>query len=253
MRNPDRQRKFRFKQFEVSNWRSAMKVGTDGVLLGAWSFGDISSDAKIKVLDIGCGTGILSLMMAQRFGNADIRAIDIDDAAADESHENFEASVWSDRLDAKCVNLADYSLLPDEGCYDCIICNPPFFTNGALSPDEERRMARHETELTLELLFRKAGELLGDNGRIAIVTAAEHCERVSFLAALNGFRVTHRCMVKTKETKLARRVMCEAIKTGGEVQELNKGCKDDVLIIHEAGGAFSERYSQLVSPYYINF
>ena len=246
MRNPDRQTTFRFKQFEVSNCKSAMKVGTDGVLLGAWAFDDVKPEDVASVLDVGCGTGLLSLMMAQRFDKARVSAIDIDQAAADEALYNFSSSNWSDRLYVECCGLEEFS---SDGVFDAIICNPPFFTSGELSPDKERSVARHETSLTLELLLGRCSSLLSERGRMAIVTAAENCERINFIAALNHLAVIRLCHVYTKETKPSRRILCELCRAGERAVPM----RSEQFVIHDRGGVFSKEYIRLVSPFYIKF
>lgn len=228
-----------------------MKVGTDGVLLGAWAFRHADGNELKCILDVGCGTGLLSLMMAQRFPNASITGIDIDHDAAEEALVNFENSQWSGRLRCECRDYVEFA----EGCgderFDAIVCNPPFFTNGAISSDDSRRTARHEGgSLSLETLFSYAAKLLKPGGRMAIVTMAEYRGRVEFLAELNRLGLAEICQVYTKSTKAARRILCEVVALGDyNGQRVPK--TESSLIIHGEGGALTDEYVGLVSPFYI--
>lgn len=254
MRNPDRETTFRFKQFEVSNCRSAMKVGTDGVLLGAWmgeSLTDDDSFVPRRVLDVGCGTGVISLMAAQRWEEAEIIGVEIDPVATDEASGNFDASPWSSRL--KAVN-ADFLDFPAEsgllaGGFDLIASNPPFFTNGALAPDEARKSARHEISLTVKDLLRRASQLLNDGGRIALVTPADREKDVVFASAMARLSVSRITRVATVTGKAPKRVLWEFVKAGNMAER----SPDNLLTIKNRNGEATEEYARLVSPFYIKF
>lgn len=261
MRNPDRQTTFRFKQFEVSNCKSAMKVGTDGVLLGAWAFrGEHEHAASpTRILDVGCGTGVIALMMAQRFPEAAITGVEIDPDAAAEAAMNFKSSPWSGRLDAVCADFIEYS---DCECghgrcgkhgFDLIVANPPFFTNGALAPDVSRRTARHEGTLDLPSLVTHASRLLKPCGRIGIILPAEQHSRVEFLAALSGLSVTRVCHVKTVAHKAPRRVLCElAWPSSPAGAEVSAGGNDiEFLTLQTPDGCPGAEYVNLVDPFYL--
>ena len=157
---------FRFKQFSVINDKTAMKVGTDGVLLGAWCDVDMAQ----HVLDVGTGCGVIALMIAQRNAQAIIDGIDIDDDAVNEARSNFRNSPWSDRMTAITANFNDF--LNDKK-YDLIVSNPPFFTNGILPPNPQRNNARHTTTLSLSQLIMKSATLLSSHGSIAMITPVE--------------------------------------------------------------------------------
>jgi tRNA1Val (adenine37-N6)-methyltransferase len=143
---------FKFKQFEIHQDRCAMKVGTDGVLLGAWAPGGK------RILDVGSGTGLISLMMAQRFPEAQVRGIDMDGEACEEAAENVAASPFADRVEIECCRLQDYH---SEESFDAIVSNPPFFLNSLKNPDSKRTMARHTDSLPFRDLFRP---IFGDFG-----------------------------------------------------------------------------------------
>ena len=149
---------FRFKQFTIHQERCAMKVGTDGVLLGAWAEGGKA------ILDIGTGTGLIACMMAQRFPDATVQAIEIDEAACQQARENVTASPFLDRIFITNTSLQEFvSELPQhQQQYDCIVCNPPYFVNSMKAPDSQRSIARHTDTLPsphlqkeLKLYFKK--------------------------------------------------------------------------------------------------
>ena len=162
-----REKVFRFKQFEVLNDRTAMKVGTDGVLLGAWC----PVENVRRVLDVGTGCGVIALMVAQRNSTAVIDAIDIDHDAIEEAVLNFERSPWSDRLSA---TEGDYNDLQSSGeGYDLIISNPPYFTNGVMPTGDARTTARHTGTLSYPQLLDGATRLLTVAGTLAIITPSD--------------------------------------------------------------------------------
>ena len=227
-----------------------MKVGTDGVILGAWAFKNVACEGLKTILDVGCGTGLLSLMMAQRFPDAFITGIDIDSDATEEAQANFKNSKWNHRLMGICRDYVGFADNCGGERFDAIICNPPFFTNGAVSPDGSRRTARHEDgSLSLETLFSHADRLLKPGGRMAIVTMAEYRSRVEFLAELNRLRLVAICQVYTKSTKAPRRILCELITPACD-NECGQQKIESSLIIHGEGGVLTDEYVGLVSPYY---
>lgn len=156
---------FRFKAFDVVQAKSAMKVGTDAVLLGAWA--PFSSSAE-SILDIGTGTGVLALMMAQRFPQAYITALDIDKAAAEESRYNFEQSPWNNRLSALHSSLALFCR-DAQKTFDGIICNPPFYKDGFSPNQTPRSIARDSEHLHYEDLFAAVKKCLSPQGEFALV------------------------------------------------------------------------------------
>ncbi|MBQ6583784.1 MAG: methyltransferase, partial [Alistipes sp.] len=152
---------FRFKQFKVEQDGVAMKVGTDGVLLGAWA--DCSSASSI--LDIGTGTGVIALMLAQRSSARHIVGVDIDTAAVECAAANFAASPWAERLTAVESSVQEFG----GERFDLIVSNPPYFVDSLHSPDGQRTVARHTTELTFETLDCSVCRLLADGGRFALI------------------------------------------------------------------------------------
>ena len=153
---------FRFKQFAVRQDRCPMKVGTDGVLLGAWA--EVRPGDR-RMLDVGTGTGLIALMLAQRSA-ARITAVDVDAECATQAAENFAASPWADRLDAVAVAVQRYD--PVER-FDLIVSNPPYYVDSLLSPDEGRNTARHAAGLPFGELAAAVVRLLAPGGRFALV------------------------------------------------------------------------------------
>ena len=249
MRNSGRESVFRFKQFSVINEASAMKVGTDGVLLGSWAFRNVENQSTGRVLDVGCGSGVISLMLAQRFPRWKIIGVDIMPEAIAESRLNFEKSLWGDRL---MVIQKDFTRFrydyPDSlyDSYDFIISNPPFFSNGDLSPDVSRRTARHEGTLNYISLLNEASELLPIGGRLAIISPADIREKIISEGLVKYLYPERICMVSTTAVKSPKRVMIEFVKG-----ERNLKMKEDKLIIHSHNGGYTNQYVELVSDFYL--
>lgn len=240
--NSNRQSMFHFKRFSLSNSRSAMKVGTDGVLLGAWA--EMAKDSSMRVLDVGCGTGLISLMIAQRYPDAVIKCIDISNDAVEECRENIKNSPFASRVD---VELSDFRTFADNQKYDLIVSNPPFFTEQLHSPDMQRAKARHEDSLPLSILLRRSSAMLSPEGRVSLVLPSSRDEDVEFEAALAGLNRMRRCKVITREGKPARRTLWE-FSSNADIR-LN----DTEIVIREFEGKFSEKYISLVRDFYLDF
>lgn len=189
---------FSLKQFDIKQEHTAMKVGTDGLLLGAWA------DGGKHILDIGTGTGLISLMMAQRFPAAFVDAIDIDADAASQAEENVLHSPFADRVSVRCVSIQNYSV---EKRYDSIVSNPPYFTHSLLSPDAKRTLARHSVALPFDELFQNASRLLSDDGRFSIVVPVDASSQIDTYAAIAGLFLVRRCLVRTTPKKQPRRML----------------------------------------------
>ena len=172
---------FQFKQFTVQQDKCAMKVGTDGVLLGAWA--PITHN-PYNILDIGAGTGLIALMLAQRSNAEQIDALEIDDSAYEQAVDNFENSPWSDRLFCYHAGLDEFMEEPEDE-YDLIVANPPFYTEDYTSGDEQRNMARFAESLPFEDLAEAASLLLSDEGIFAVILPYKEEER--FIALANEF------------------------------------------------------------------
>ena len=194
--NKNREQVFRFKRFSVANRLAAMKVGTDGVLLGAWC--DV--EGCRRVLDVGTGSGLIALMIAQRSPEALVTGIDIVPDAVAEATDNVACSTWSDRVS---IIGADFNLAAVDGTlarYDLIVSNPPYFTTDIKSPDAARAAARHGDGLTFADIIRTAPSLLAPDGRIALVSPYDREADIMLDAELAGLSVSRLTRVFTKPT-----------------------------------------------------
>ena len=194
---------FQFKQFTINQDRCAMKVGTDGTLLGAWANAPLE---PCRILDIGTGTGLVALMMAQRYPKSQVIGIDIDRDAAIQAQENVDASPFSNRV--KIIN-ADAVKIEDKEGFDAIVCNPPYFVDSLTCPQDQRTLARHTVTLTYEQLMRTAYKLLKNDGMFSIVVPTENIDAIESAAALAGFMISRICMIKTTPNKLPKRQLIE--------------------------------------------
>lgn len=235
-------RDFRFKRFNVAQPRSAMKVGTDGVLLGAWARLDSS---QRRILDIGTGTGLIALMAAQRTEawDAQVVAVEIDSESAEDARENFARSEWGARLSV--VESPVQEFRPEEQ-FDHIISNPPYFVDSLLSPDAARTAARHTTSLTFEELARSAARLLSPDGILSLVLPYDAVGDMTLAAARSGLFLVRREDVKTKESTTPKRSLLEFGFTPQPTQRTT-------LTIHIEGGDFSEEYRTLTQDFYLKF
>jgi tRNA1Val (adenine37-N6)-methyltransferase len=227
---------FQFKQFTVRQDRCAMKVGTDGVLLGAWTH---AMDAK-RMLDVGTGTGLVALMLAQRTA-AQILGLELDCEAATQAQENFNASPWSDRLNAQC---ADFLKFYSEEKFDLIVSNPPYFEQSLLSPNLQRTNARHTQTLTYETLVSKASELLSDCGRISLILPADKEGLLVDIAKRNALYLSRKCVVIPKPDALPKRVLLEFSKIETEFEVTD-------LVIELARHQYTPEYIALTKDYYL--
>ena len=197
---------FRFKQFTVHQQHCAMKVGTDGTLLGAWA---LATEGSCRIFDIGTGTGLIALMMAQRYPKAQVTAIDIDDGAVRQAKENVSASPFADRIN---VMKADVLTFKEEERYDSIVCNPPFFEDSLICPDPQRTEARHTVSLGYRQLMEATFRLLKDDGRFSLIMPSDYRERLEGEAHLRGFFISRLCSVQTTPSKAPKRYMIEFTK-----------------------------------------
>ena len=176
-----------------------MKVGTDGVLLGAWAQGGR------RILDVGTGTGVIALMMAQRYREALVTAIDIDEDAVLQARQNVAASPFQSRVEVVHSSIQDF--IPLTSLYDSIVSNPPFFTDALRAPDQQRNVARHTDALSYRELMDAAWRLMSDDGELSVVIPFDYRKRLEDEAIIRGFFPSRVCAVKTTERKPARRYL----------------------------------------------
>ena len=235
-----REKVFRFKQFEVLNDRTAMKVGTDGVLLGAWC--DVT-DAR-RVLDVGTGCGVIALMVAQRNGEAQIDAVEIDKDSADEASLNFSRSPWADRLHIDHVDFNGFATCDSVGKYDLVVSNPPFFSNGILPPEKSRISARHTQNLTYGQLLKNARTLLAEKGKIALITPFDNIKEVIEECVFNNLNISRKVNVVSVEGFAPKRVLWELVNYPCSMHESE-------LVIEASPGVFSDEYIALCKDFYL--
>ena len=214
-----------------------MKVGTDGLLLGAWAQGGK------HVLDIGTGTGLIALMMAQRFPDAHVDAIDIDADAASQAEDNARRSPFADRVAVRCVSLQEYVA---EREYDSIVCNPPFFTQSLQSPDSKRTLARHSVALPFDDLFRHARRLMSEDGVLSIVVPSDALSQIETAAVMNNLFLVRRCLVRTTRKKPARRLLLS-------FSQKPSPFHDEEGVIQEAVNEPSEWYRNLTCDFLLKY
>ena len=237
---------FRFKQFNIEDSKCAMKVGTDGVLLGAWTPLAISRQhSAFRFLDVGTGSGLVALMLAQRCPEAEIDAIDIDEAAVEQAKENFGFSAFSHQFSAYKSALQEWQ----GGPYDLIVSNPPYFQNSLKNPDKGRELARHTDSLPCEELIAHSARLLTINGQLALILPAEAESEVRQLAAVHDLYLTHITRVYSKATKPARRVLLAFEKLKIKNYELK--IIEDILILEDEKGGRSAAYQELTKDFYL--
>lgn len=241
---------FRFKQFKVQQDRCAMKVGTDGVLLGALATGGR------RILDIGTGTGLVALMMAQRFPEARLMAIDVDGDACSQAAQNAAGAPFGDRVTVLHTALADFAADSSKcGAYDAIVCNPPFFENSLECPDDRRTAARHTSSLPFAELAASAARLLSDVGTMTVIVPTYAVVRLEAECAYCSLQIVRRLHIKTVERKVPKRTLLYIMKlsdsslcTGvGETQESNSV---ETRCLME-NGQRSEWYSTICRDFYL--
>jgi tRNA1Val (adenine37-N6)-methyltransferase len=231
---------FQFKQFSIQQDRCAMKVGTDSVLLGAWC--PIENN-PFSVFDIGAGTGILSLMIAQRSNAEQIDAIEIDEEAYEQCVENFENSPWSDRLFCFHAGLDEFVEEPEDE-YDLIISNPPFYTDDYKSENTARDIARFEDALPFEDLLEAADLLLSEKGIFSVIIPFKEEQKFVDLAIhfeLYPFKITR--VKGTPTTEIKRSLLA--------FSRIEKAILTDELIIETARHQYTEDYIALTKDFYL--
>ncbi len=231
---------FKFKQFTVSQDRCAMKIGTDGVLLGAWTPIDPSIQS---ILDVGTGTGVIALMAAQRSGAEIIDALEIDADAYEQAVENFEASSWGDRLFCYHASFQEFFQEIDDQ-YDLLISNPPFYSEDYKTSSDRRDMARFEDALPFEHLLVGASKLLSSTGKFALVIPNKEEERVLEIAAqvqLYPHKITR---VKGSPTSEVKRSMLLLGRDQPSPQI-------DELVIEISRHQYTDAYCNLTKDFYL--
>lgn len=227
---------FQFKQFTVWHDKCAMKVGTDGVLLGAWT----SVQHSRRILDIGTGTGLVALMLAQRSQSA-ITALEIDSQAAVQATENVGRSPWRDRVE---VVVADFKQYRPDTQFDVIVSNPPYFVDSMKCPDNQRSIARHNNELTYDDLLCGVSVLLSPDGAFTLVIPTDAADRVKDIAQTYCLYPAQQLDVITKPGGTPKRTLITFTFTQQE-------CRTEELLTEVARHQYSDAYAALTKEYYM--
>lgn len=231
---------FKFKQFTVNQNKIAMKIGTDAVLLGAWTG---LGNHPFSVLDIGAGTGILALMMAQKTHAEIIDAIEIDDEAFEQCVENFEASPWGDRLFCYHASLEEF-VDEIEDRYDLIICNPPFYIENYKSDNEQRDLARFNDAMPFEHIAESVSKLLSDEGVFSVIIPFKEASNFINIASYFKLFPNNILQVKGNPTSEIKRSLIQFSFNKTEV-------KTDTLIIENQRHNYTQDYINLTKDFYL--
>ena len=233
--------KFQFKQFSLEQDRTAMKIGTDGVLLGAWT--PVEKNI-FSILDIGTGTGIIALMLAQRSSASQIDALEIDENAFEQATDNFENSPWNDRLFCFHAALDEFVEEPEDE-YDLIVSNPPFYSEDYKSSNDQRDLARFQDAMPFEDLVEAAALLLSENGIFSVIIPFKEEENFLALAKehkLFPLKITRVKGTPTTETK--RSLLAFS-------RNENRTLRVDELIIETARHIYTPEYTALTKDFYL--
>ena len=226
---------FQFKKFSIEQQKSAMKVGTDGVLLGSWT----SCELKDFVLDIGCGTGLISLMIAQRNLDINIVGIDIDTLSCQEAQFNISNSNWSDRIKICNIPLQRFKSVRK---FDLIVSNPPFFPPSKL--DQARDIARHGNKLSFEELIKYTSRLLSKQGFFSTIIPVYYEDYFFQIAKKYGLFCNRACYIKGNQMVKTKRLMLEFSFTNSQATK-------EYLTIEKSRHTYTDRYIALCKDFYL--
>lgn len=230
---------FRFQRFSMTHARSPMKIGTDGVLLGAWCDG---SQAR-WALDAGTGCGLIALMLAQRYPLLQVEGIDIAPGAVDDARENFAGSPFAERLS---VRQGDMLTTDFPRRYDLIVSNPPFFTEDTLPPEASRAAARHAVHLPAEAFARKITQILAPSGRVALIYPYREADRIVGFFAAEGLYLARRTDVRGGAGRPLKRSLLEFSFAPVGAEEV----ATDTLQLCEENGRRSTQYRELTRGFH---
>lgn len=255
---------FHFKQFTIHHDRCAMKVGTDGVLLGAWA----ELPAEGRVLDIGTGSGVVALMVAQRGEHLHVTGIDIDADAVGQAAENAAASPFASRVSMQAASLLDYTesacgcqrevsgrvgaapcvQSPQAQLFDAVVCNPPYHEETLLPPDAQRRDARHTVSMPFSQLVDCASRLLTDGGVLSVVLPSLAFDSFNQLCEQSGLRLSRLCHVRTTSRKQPKRVLATFRKQAAAAA--SSPVVEELVL--QDGPARSAAYAALTEAFYLH-
>lgn len=230
---------FQFKTFRIDQERCGQKVSTDACILGAWV--PIREHVH-RVLDIGCGTGLLSLMLATRNANICVDAVEIDAAAAAQAKENVEHSIFHDRCSVHHCDIAQYSV---QYKYDLIVCNPPFFDCDLKGNNHQRNLARHNDTLSWQLLTATFERFLTPEGYAAILLPPESTQNFSAIAQPAGWQPSEQLFIRHTVQSPVKRIVSTYEKT------LTRSRQENELAIKDQAGDYTSEFKDLLRPFYL--
>lgn len=235
---------FSFKKFNIKQDKAAMKVGTDGVLLGAWCSVDKNCDS---ILDIGAGTGLIALMLAQRSFATTIDAVEIDNTAYEQTVENFENSDWADRLFCYHTDFTSFAkeMAEDNEMYDLIVTNPPFYSEDYETKDSSRNTARFSNALPFNELIKGVTQILSKEGVFSVIIPKKEEDEFVKLANSNSLFLKRVCHVKGNPTSEIKRSLLAFTFTKSEIIK-------ETLIIEKERHQYTEKYIELTKDFYLN-
>ena len=247
---------FQFKKFIVHQEHTSMKVCTDACLFGAWAASDPQVMNAHKILDIGAGTGLLSLLLAQANNNATITAVEIEPAAALEAASNFKLSPWADQLHLVHDAIQDYSKNANT-VYDIIITNPPFYEGDLKSPDENKNTAAHSTALPWNLLIENVAKLLNDSGSFYVLVPTLRAYTMQKLCDTHGLQLVAEVLVHNTAKNLPIRAMQKFVKLhAGQIDTEKTNdipqVKRTKIFIKDADNNYSPEFNVLLKDYYLH-
>lgn len=232
---------FQFKQFKILQEKSAMKVNTDGVLLGAW----VNVEFAQSVVDVGTGTGVIALMLAQR-SSAAITAIEIEKNAAQEADLNIQNSKWSNRISVHPVSFQEFAKTT-KNAFDLVVSNPPFFSNGVKNQCQNKSLARHNDSLPFSSFIEGSVQILTPKGKLAVILPANQSRQFTEIANANGLYLNRLTEIKPSPLKEANRYLMEF--SGNQTTTI----KDELTIYSDNGADYTEQYKNLTQDFYLNF
>ena len=234
---------FKFKEFTIKQDKAAMKIGTDGVLLGAWT--NIPNHTN-SILDVGSGTGLIGLMLAQRSFAETIDAVEIDNDAYEQTVENFENSIWGDRLFCYHSGFVEFAneMSDEEEEYDLIISNPPFYEDDYKSDNESRNASRFTSSLSFEELIMGASKLLSKDGSFSLIIPFKEEKKIIEIAEKNSLFTNKICHVQGNPNSEIKRSLLEFSFTTTEIEK-------ELLIIEKERHNYTKEYIALTKDFYL--
>ncbi len=232
---------FQFKKFSVFHQNASMKVGTDGVLLGAWTS---KFETPQSILDVGTGSGLIALMLSQRFSLAFIKGIDIHEASIEDAKLNVKNFPFNHRIE---MDIADFVNFQSENKFDLIVSNPPYFATALLSKEEDKNRVHHQGHLNMKNFIQNAIIVLSANGKIALILPTKEMLETIEIAKKYHLFPSRICDIKSSENQKAIRKMIEFSRdsTLDIIQES--------LVIYQSERVYTNEYKELTKDFYLNF